>query len=108
GPLSSVLAPTCAEATNLAPFAGFSGFTLTGPDSSDQWFLPLPPPPAGTSRLGSSAGEASVKVCGSCDPASCVGQLQLDSWTWAAGQTVSVAVDPFPPSASYSVALFWF
>jgi hypothetical protein len=108
GSLSSVLAPTCAEATNLAPFAGFNGFTLTGPDSSAQWFLPLPPPPAGTSHLGSSAGDASLEACGSCDPASCVNQLQFDAWTWAAGQTLSLAVDPFPPGDSYKISLFWY
>jgi hypothetical protein len=113
GSLSSLLTPTCAEATDLALFAGFTDFSLTGtapgPSApSVQWFLPLPPPPAGTWQLSSfGGGPAVLKVCGSCDPASCVGQLQFDGWTWAPGQTVSVEVDPDPSDPSYRISLDW-
>jgi hypothetical protein len=106
GALSSVVTPTCAEATNLAPFAGFAGFTLSGPNISTQWYLPLPPPPAGTSMF--DAGGSTMTVCGSCDPASCVGWRQFGSWTWAPGQTVSVAVDPFPPGSWFRIFLDWY
>jgi hypothetical protein len=108
GSFSSLVTPTCAEATNLASLAGYSGFALTGPDTSAQWFLPLPPPPAGRfSQLTSFVGgAATLEVCGSCDPAGCVGQLQFPSWTWAPGQTVSVAVEP-SPLGYFSLSLGW-
>jgi hypothetical protein len=98
GSFSSLVRPTCAEAADLPPLAGYAGFSLTGPDTPAQWFLPLPPPPAGTfSQLSSFVGGAvTLDVCGSCDPATCVGQLQYGSWTWAPGQTVSIAVEPSP------------
>ena len=70
GSLPSLLVPTCAEATNLAPFAGLSGFRLIGPNTGGpQWYLPLLPPPAGTSLLSVTGGEALPALCASCDPA---------------------------------------
>jgi hypothetical protein len=108
GSLSSLVTPTCAGATNPAPFAGFDGFFLSGPNTSSQWFLPLPPPPSATFRLGlGSAGGALLKVCGSCDPASCVFPPFDGSWTWAPGQTASVAVDPFPPGSYFQASFNW-
>jgi hypothetical protein len=106
---SSVLAPTCAQATDLAPFAGRNGFRVTGPDTGGpQWFLPLPPPPAGTSHLTTFGGGAAMMICASCDPASCVNQLQLADWSWAPGQMVSIEVNPFPPDSYFGVLLSWF
>lgn len=113
GALSSLLSPTCEEATDLTPFAGFPAFSLTGPapdpsSPSLQWFLPLLPPPAEMSQLFStSGGPVTVKACASCDPASCVGQLQFGSWTWAPGQTVSVEVDPDTADPSYTLSVNW-
>jgi hypothetical protein len=106
---SSLVTPTCAEETNVVPFAGDSGFTLTGPNTSSQWYLPLPPPPSPTSELlPGFAGGANMKVCGSCDPDSCVDQFQFGSWAWESGQTVSIAVDPFPPGSYFQVSLDWY
>lgn len=108
GSFSSLVKPTCTEAADLPPLAGYSGFSLTGPDTPAQWFLPLPPPPAGRfSQLTSFVGgAATLQVCGSCDPASCVGQLQFGSWTWAPGQTVSIAIRP-SPLGYFSLSLSW-
>jgi hypothetical protein len=107
GSLSSLVTPTCAEATNLAAFDGFDGFFLSGPNTSLQWFLPLPPPPA-SSKLGLGfAGGALLKVCASCDPASCVFPPGDGSWTWAPGQMASVAVDPFPPNSYFQASFNW-
>lgn len=108
GSFSSLVTPTCSAPTDLGPLAGSRGFSLTGPDTPAQWFLPLPPPPTGGfSQLTSFVGGAvTLEVCGSCDPASCVGQLQFGSWTWAPGQMVSVAVRP-SPMGYYSLSVGW-
>jgi hypothetical protein len=107
-PLPSLLAPTCTEATNLAPFAGLTGFSPTGPNAGGpQWFLPLPPSPAGSTVLSGFSGGALSRICTSCDPTSCV-ILTDGDWTWAAGQTVSVAVDPFPPGSYFQISVDWF
>jgi hypothetical protein len=109
GSLSSLVTPTCAAATSAAPFAGFDGFTLTGPNTSSRWFLPLLTPPSPTSVLSDGfAGEASMEVCGSCEPESCVGQFEFSSWAWSPGQTVSVDVDPFPPGSYFTISLGWY
>ena len=109
GSLPSLLAPTCTEATDLAPFAGFKSVHLTGPNTSEpQWFLPLPPPPAGSSQLSAFSGGANTKICASCDPASCVSLIQLAGWTWAPGQKVSVAPSPFPPDSYFQISIDWF
>jgi hypothetical protein len=108
GSFSSLVTPTCTEASGTGPLAGYSGYSLTGPDMPAQWFLPLPPPPTvGFSQLTSFVGGAvTLKVCGSCDPASCVGQVQFGSWTWAPGQVISVAVRP-SPLGYYSLSVGW-
>jgi hypothetical protein len=109
GSLSSVVTPTCSEATNVAALSGFDGFFLSGPNMSPQWFVPLPSPPSASSKLGfESAGGALLTVCSSCDPASCIlPSLAGSAWTWAPGQTVSVAVDPFPPGAYFQAFFTW-
>lgn len=108
GSLPSLLAPTCTEATNVAPFAGLKGFRLTGPNTGGpQWFLPLPPPPAGSSQLSAFSGGANTTICASCDPTSCVSLIQLPGWTWAPGQTVSVAVSPFPAGSYFQISVDW-
>jgi hypothetical protein len=72
GSFSSVLTPTCQQATNLAPFQGVEALRVFVPNNGTDWFLPLPPPPAGKSTIFVSSGGALAAICSTCDAASCV------------------------------------
>jgi hypothetical protein len=72
GSLSSVVAPTCAQATNVGPLQGGAGFSVYVPNTGTDWFVALPPPPAGKSNIDVTGGGALAGLCNGCDAASCV------------------------------------
>jgi hypothetical protein len=93
GSLPSVLAPTCADATNLLPFEGYRSARIYVPTTGTDLYMPLFPPPAGTSKVELSGGAAINRICASCDPASCV--LPDAAPPWAPGQTLKLLMNPF-------------
>ena len=95
---SAAVNPICADATDVAALSAGYIF-LQVPSSRPNWFMPIPPPPAGAHSASASPG---ASVCASCDPSTCLDPSQPAAWTGA-----RVLQMPTDPSSPFSQFWFW-